>query len=418
MKTKLLITGLTVLALSTLNSQLSTTFAQGTAFTYQGRLNDGTGPATGLYDFRFDVYDDANAGGIQSTPVLATLGVTNGLFTTTLDFGGNVFNGGARWLEINVRTNGAVDYATLAPRQPVTPAPYAIYAAAAGGVNAAGITGTLAPAQLPDGTLTNNAGGVTLSGSFIGSGGSLTGVNAATLNGLGSGGFWQLGGNNVSNGQFLGSTNNQPVEIWAGGQRALRLEPTANDNLHSNIVNVVGGSSGNFIAPGVYGSVIAGGGALNYYGPGTNSVSADVSFLGGGYGNSIQPYAEESFLGGGWNNSIQPNAHHSFLGGGEDNSIQAGSEESFLGGGYDNSIQPNAWSSVLVGGYANSIQTNAAYSFLGGGFDNSIQPNAFNSVLGGGWNNSIQTNAGESFLGGGYENSIQTNAGASVLGGC
>jgi FtsZ-binding cell division protein ZapB len=426
---------LMLLAFSTLNLQLSTAHAQGTAFTYQGRLNDGAGPATGLYDFRFAVYDDANAGGIQSTPVLVTLGVTNGLFTTTLNFGGNVFNGGARWLEINVRTNGAVDYATLAPRQPVTPAPYSIYAAAAGGVNAAAITGTLAPAQLPDGTLTNNAGGVTLSGSFIGSGGSLTGVNAATLNGTAAAGFWQLGGNNISAGQFLGSTNNQPVEIWAGGQRALRLEPTANDISHSNIVNVVGGSSVNFIAPGVYGSVIAGGGALNYYGQvGTNSVSANLSFLGGGYNNSIQTYSENSFLGGGWGNSIQTIADVSFLGGGENNSIQSEAYSSFLGGGSYNSIQTNAYRSFLGGGYGNSIQTYAVYSFLGGGQYNSIQTYAYNSFLGGGYGNSIQTNAsfsflggGEnnsiqpnasfSFLGGGYVNSIQTNAGASVLGG-
>ena len=30
--------------LSTINHQLSTVFAQGTAFTYQGRLNSGSGP--------------------------------------------------------------------------------------------------------------------------------------------------------------------------------------------------------------------------------------------------------------------------------------------------------------------------------------------------------------------------------------
>ncbi len=32
--------------------------AQGTAFTYQGRLNNGGSPATGLYDFRFKLYVD------------------------------------------------------------------------------------------------------------------------------------------------------------------------------------------------------------------------------------------------------------------------------------------------------------------------------------------------------------------------
>src|SRR5215510_9052663 len=45
------------LLLSTFNFQLSTLLAQGTAFTYQGRLNDGAGPASGIYDLRFAIYD-------------------------------------------------------------------------------------------------------------------------------------------------------------------------------------------------------------------------------------------------------------------------------------------------------------------------------------------------------------------------
>src|SRR5665213_2890901 len=47
-----LLVALALLALSTLNLQLSTCLAQGTAFTYQGRLNSSGGPANGLYDFR------------------------------------------------------------------------------------------------------------------------------------------------------------------------------------------------------------------------------------------------------------------------------------------------------------------------------------------------------------------------------
>jgi len=34
--------------------------AQGTAFTYQGRLNDGANPASGIYDLRFAIYDALN----------------------------------------------------------------------------------------------------------------------------------------------------------------------------------------------------------------------------------------------------------------------------------------------------------------------------------------------------------------------
>src|SRR5262249_17088852 len=41
--------GLLALLLSILIPQFSTCFAQGTAFTYQGRLNDGASPANGSY---------------------------------------------------------------------------------------------------------------------------------------------------------------------------------------------------------------------------------------------------------------------------------------------------------------------------------------------------------------------------------
>jgi len=36
--------------------------AQGTAFTYDGKLNDGAGPANGLYDLRFTLYNAVTNG--------------------------------------------------------------------------------------------------------------------------------------------------------------------------------------------------------------------------------------------------------------------------------------------------------------------------------------------------------------------
>ena len=122
-----------LLLLATLNLQLSTLFAQGTAFTYQGQLKDGLAPANGSYDLTFSLFGVSSGGGAVGGPVikLATP-VTNGLFTVTLDFGAGQFTSLARWLEIGVRTNGSGTFATLNPRQSLTPAPYAIYAASAG----------------------------------------------------------------------------------------------------------------------------------------------------------------------------------------------------------------------------------------------------------------------------------------------
>src|SRR3954469_19775109 len=103
----------------------SNAFAQGTAFTYQGRLNSGANTAAGNYDLRFAIYDNT-IGGSQQGPILtnAATAVTNGLFIVTRDFGSGIFPGGSRWLEIAVRTNGVGSFATLSPRQQLTATPY------------------------------------------------------------------------------------------------------------------------------------------------------------------------------------------------------------------------------------------------------------------------------------------------------
>jgi len=85
---------------------------------------------------------------------------------------------------------------------------------------------------------------------------------------------------------FLGTTDNQPLEFKANGRRALRLEPTTDDVSHANTVNVIGGSPMNFVTPGVYGATIAGGGG-EYGGTSyTNRVTAGFGTVGGGLGNT------------------------------------------------------------------------------------------------------------------------------------
>ena len=170
--------------LAALNVHIFTSFAQGTAFTYQGRLNDGANAASGIYDLRFAIYDAVSAGVQQGNTLTntATL-ISNGLFTVTLDFGSQ-FTGANRWLEIGVRTNGGGVFNTLAPRQSLTPTPYAIYsatAASAGSVAAANIIGTIPLAQLPATVVTNGASGVNLTGTFAGNGAGVTNVLLSTV---------------------------------------------------------------------------------------------------------------------------------------------------------------------------------------------------------------------------------------------
>ena len=172
---------------------VETSRAQGTAFTYQGQLNAGGSPATGNYDLQFQVFDavtNGNAISVQLTN--SATAVNNGLFTTVLDFGAGIFTGTNYWLQIGVQTNGLTNaFITLFPRQPILPAPYAIFAN-----TASNLLGTLAATQL-SGTLpasafagytntvafTNGANQFsgTFNGAFNGNGSGLTNLNAANL---------------------------------------------------------------------------------------------------------------------------------------------------------------------------------------------------------------------------------------------
>ena len=174
-------------------SHLPCVFAQGTGFTYQGRLTSGTNAATGIYDLTFALFSvSSGAGQLGVTQTNSTTGVTNGIFTVTLDFGAN-FPGADRWLEIGVRTNGNGAFTTLAPRQKLTPSPYAIYSANAasaanlsGTLSASQLTGTVPLAQLPGAVVTNNASGVAFNGTFIGNGAGVTNVQLTTINSFGA----------------------------------------------------------------------------------------------------------------------------------------------------------------------------------------------------------------------------------------
>jgi hypothetical protein len=166
--------------------------AQTTAFTYQGLLNSSNAPASGSYDFRFQIYNASSvvvAGPLTNAPV----GVTNSLFTVTLDFGTGVFDGSTRSLEIGVRSYGNTNaYTVLSPRQTLTSVPYAIQA-----INASNAVTLTAPLQgtnltgtIPNSLLSTNVAlltnNVIFSGSvfatnFTGNGFGLSNVPATSL---------------------------------------------------------------------------------------------------------------------------------------------------------------------------------------------------------------------------------------------
>jgi hypothetical protein len=75
-----------------------TASAQTTNFTYQGKLSDGGGPATGAYDFQFTLWDALSGGTQQPQPSPVTVTRTNvavgsGIFTRPVGLRRKCFSG-------------------------------------------------------------------------------------------------------------------------------------------------------------------------------------------------------------------------------------------------------------------------------------------------------------------------------------
>jgi hypothetical protein len=392
--------------------------AQGTAFTYQGRLDSGTNPAAGSYDFTFAVFNAAT-GGAQSGVTLTNpaIAVSNGLFTTMIDFGG-IFSGTNYWLAVGVRTNGNGAFTALSPRQPLTPVPYAIYAPNAGTSVSAGTAGTadnvasgsvtgagIAAGQvvkslngLHDAVALESGVNITLS----------TAGNTLIISGSGSGGggtatnAWNLTGNagTTPGVNFIGTTDNQALELKVDGQLALYLKPT----YLTNTPDLIGGSSLNS-ASGV-GDTVAGG-----YG---NTLSGSYGFIGSGTNCVIYAGTDCAFIAGGAFNSIASFSQFTAIGGGDDNTIGNYSYYSTIGGGASNFVY--GASDTVAGGALNQITNNTSCSMIGGGQDNVIGGAAAlaNAAIAGGFGNTV--NASDAFIGGGDYN-IVYESGSVIAGG-
>ena len=355
-----------VLAVLFLILAVSLAFAQaplGTAFTYQGQLKSEGQPYTGTCDFQFGLYDVPTGGTPLGNLPRTGVPLTEGYFTVQLDFGAGAFTGEARYLDISVRCPaGTGDYTLLEPRQELTATPYALYA-------------------------TNNW-------SVTGNAGTTPGTN------------------------YLGTSDNQALEIKVNNQRVFRFEP------NTTSPNLIGGYSGNAITTGVYGATISGGGKSGYlnrvtdaYGSiggggdnqagdaDTNLTNATYATVAGGYHNTASD--EVSFVGGGILNLAS--GYASGITSGEQNT--ANGPGSAIGGGYHNAA--SGGTSAISGGYYNTASEDGSaigggeyntasgmYSAVGGGEENTAS--GYNSAIGSGYRNSA---SGEgSAIGGGYQN--------------
>jgi uncharacterized coiled-coil protein SlyX len=279
--------------------------------------------------------------------------VTNGLFTTQIDFGSNAFTGDARWLAITVACPSGGSYTALNPREALTSAPMAL--------------------ALPGMYTQQNATSPNVIGGY--SGNTVDpGVVGATIGGGGNGLFGTI--NHVSgNYDTIGGGENNTASsdhATVGGGET---------NTASASAATVGGGQDNTAS---FANATVGGGRVN-------TASGNGSFVGGGGGNTASAYA--ATVGGGVGNIASGNG--SFVG----------------GGGYDgtglNGNVAGGNGSAVVGGVGNLASGYA--SFVGGGggfFPIGSSTNAISNTASGNW----------SVVSGGASN-IASGAASTVPGG-
>ncbi len=176
-----------------------------TAFTYQAELSNGGTPATGLHDLRFRLLDAASGGAqVGATLCADNVPVSDGRFAVQLDFGA-VFAGQRRFLEIEVRADTGLDctnnagFTILGPRQELTSAPSATFAANAANAvvadsaqllngqsstfyqNAANLTAGSLPSARFAGSYSSEVSLTNSANTYAGSGALLTDLNASSF---------------------------------------------------------------------------------------------------------------------------------------------------------------------------------------------------------------------------------------------
>jgi hypothetical protein len=380
--------------------------AQGSAFTYQGRLATGTLPADGTYDFEFRLFD-ALAGGTQqgTTQAVPAVVVSDGLFTVTLNFG-SAFDGSPRFLQIAVRTAGGGAFTTIAPRQAITSSPYAVRAATAG--NALQLGGVAAGQYVvtTDPRLSDARDPLPGSPDYVQNG---TTPQAASFN---------VSGGGTVGGTLSGGTVNAGNQYNLGGARVLATPGT------NNVVGGIGsgaalttGSDNAFFGTAA-GASTTGGGGNAFFGKdagGQNTTGQQNTLLGFEAGESNTSSTRNTFVG--WRAGFSATAGGNtfvgggaglgnttgnanvFVGNGSGNGNITGSQNVFVGAATGQDASNTATSIVLVGYAAGQANRGGGNTFLGaqsGNVNGTGQLNVFNGWFAGGNNT---TGSANTFLG-------------------
>jgi len=410
------------------------------SFSYQGRLNDGSGPATGTYDLRFQLFDADAFGNSVAGPITNfSVAISSGIFAATLDFGSTVFPGDPRWLEIGVRTNGLEAFVTLNPRQRIMAVPYALRAATVSNLDGVNSLGTIDNQALefkvnnsralriePTESSPNLIGGwegnsvsAGSSGAVIGGGGTATQLDTPFANAGPVGGT----SNTIENANFgtiAGGVGNRLGFLLIGAYADYSVIGGGFGNYASSSGGTVGGGGGNSVDNADYGTIA--GGAENSVGFRGAGTFAPYSAIGGGTQNLIRGSLGGTIAGGTGNHilgSVPLLSTSATISGGAANQI-SGSQGATIAGGEGNLISELCGWAAIGGGQGN--RNDGTLGTIAGGGGNRIfsfcddgLPNRYSSI-GGGLNNSIAILSDHSTISGGANNYIDGTS-ATIGGG-
>ncbi len=331
---------------------------------YQGELGSptiGELVPDGVYDMTFVLY----AGELDPRPLWRgdytsrngnPVEVRNGIFNVILGSGeGNaldsyIFNKGDVWLEISIERE------TLKPRQRITSTAYSMVSENSRYLGGKSATDFLTQSQADSR-------------------------------------YWSLAGSagTIPTTNFLGTIDDQPLELHVNGARALRVEP-------GETCNLIGGYQGNPVSDGVVGATVGGGGSPDIPFIGPNTVTDDYGTVGGGVDNQAGDHAGTTgdsvyaTVSGGYSNDAM--GRGSTVAGGDNNT--ASGHYATVGGGASNvasdfyatvsggaSNKASAEGTTVGGGTGNTVDDD--YATVAGGSGNTAD-GVRATVGGGGWN--------------------------------
>ena len=350
----------TVIVLTLLTTPFS--YAQTSAFTYQGRLSDGGIAANGNYDLQFALFDSL-AGGAQvgSTQTISSVSVSTGIFSVSLDFGAGAFSGANRWLEIRARLASTPSFTTLSPRQPISSTPYAIRALAAATAENVSAGGTVT------GNVVNAASQFNLNGNRVVGVGPTSSLNNFLV-GLNTGNALTDGRENT----FIGVSAGQATT--GGGVDCTQCGPDGTSLFKGSHGTFVGYRAGANNITGTFNSFFGSSAGAR------NALGSHNSFF-GSFAGTVSRGSANSFFGAfaGYNNFSGDN--NAFFGNSAGGSNIAGFENSFFG--FFAGVQNLGSHNSFLGSNAGQLNTTGNdNTFIGYEAGDSNTTGAMNTIIG------------------------------------